>query len=195
MSDRLEQCLREHYEAQQLSRETVERLSGIIEQQRRGVGGRWARRKWLAVAASLVVVLTAALLIQVRGAAERRIRLDIARQAARDHNLRLDVEVPATTYAELRNRMSNVDFSPVEPAEFAPMGMRLIGARFGSLQGQPAVQIKLADPKGEICTLIQARPVDKLAAIEDRSTHQIDGLLVDVWREKGLLMVLARPMA
>lgn len=199
MTDRLEQYVREHYEAQRLSPDALERLNRIIDEERRSGAtprGRWSRRKWLAMAASLVLVAFAAvLLVQVRDQGEHRTRLDIARQAARAHNLRLDVEVPATTYVEVRNRMSNLDFSPAEPAEFGPMHMRLIGARYALLQGQPAVQMKLADPGGEICTLTEARPVDKLAAVDHRSSHQVDGLLVDIWREKGLVMVLTRPIA
>lgn len=198
MTDQLQQRVCEYYEAQQLSGESLERLKRIIQEERSvaPARGRWSRRPWLAMAASLsLVALASVLFVQLRDTAEQRIRLEIARQAARDHNLRLNVEVAATSYAEIRNRMTNLDFSPVEPESFPPMRMRLIGARYASLQGQPAVQMKLADPGGEICTLIEARPVDKLAAVNDRSSHQVDGLLVDIWREKGLVMVLARPMA
>jgi MarR-like DNA-binding transcriptional regulator SgrR of sgrS sRNA len=199
MTDRLEQRVREHYEAQKLSADALERLTKILEEQRRFAApsrGSWSRWKWLSMAASLLLVgLATFLLVQLSDRREHRVRLDIARQAARVHNLRLEVEVPATTYAEVRIKMSNLDFSPAQPAEFGAMHMRLIGARYDSLQGQPAVQMKLADSEGEICTLTEARPVDQLAAIDRRSRHHIDGLIVDIWREKGLVMVLTRPIA
>jgi len=38
------------------------------------------------------------------------------------------------------------------------------------------------------------RPVEKLAQVP-AGEHQIDGVRVSMWQEKGLLMVLARPLA
>ena len=63
-----------------------------------------------------------------------------------------------------------------------------------TIEGVMAAQILYVDPEGEPCTLYQARAVDKLARVIP-GEHVIDGLHVNVWREKGLVMVLTRPAA
>jgi hypothetical protein len=203
MSDeRLKRHLGSYYEAEGLPAEAIGRLKEIMAEEGRAREVRSRRRSILrkraAVAAALLLAIGAGARLLVHrsqpGAGDTR--LGIAGEAARDHNLRLDVEFTANDYSELRSRMSNLDFSPAEPESFRRgMKMRLIGGRYASLRGRPAVQMKLADPHGEICTLIEARPVEELAAITELTQHQVDGLLVDVWREKGLVMVLARPIA
>jgi hypothetical protein len=203
MSDKmLERHVRSYYETESLSAEAMRRLTETIAEENRAGGIRSRRRSTLrtrfGIAAALLLAIGAgAYLLINRGEPEAANgRLAIAGEAARDHNLRLEVEFTAGDYSELRSKMSNLDFSPAEPESFRRgKRMRLIGGRYASLRGRPAVQMKLADPRGEICTLIQARPVDELAAVSDLSQHQVDGLLVDVWREKGLVMVLARPIA
>ena len=60
------------------------------------------------------------------------------------------------------------------------------------LEGQPAVQITLLEPDGGFCTLYQMRPVGHLAKVP-ADEREIDGLSVELWKEKGLLMVLVRP--
>ena len=90
--------------------------------------------------------------------------------------------------------MKSLDFAPVEPDMMVRMNMHIVGARYTTLEGVIAAQILYLDPKGEPCTLYLARPVEKLSGIP-AGEHDVDGLRVSVWREKGLLMVLARPMA
>jgi hypothetical protein len=198
----LERHVRSYYEAESLPPAAIGRLTEIIAEggRAREVRSRrrasFRRRFAVAVAALLAIGLGTRILVERGRPGAADMRLAIASEAAREHNLRLDVEFAASDYPELRSRMSNLEFSPAEPESFRRgMKMRLIGGRYASLHGRPAVQMKLADPHGEICTLIEARPVDELAAITQLTQHQVDGVLVDVWREKGLVMVLARPIA
>jgi hypothetical protein len=198
----LQRHVRSYYEAERPPAEAMIRLKEIIAEEDRAARIRSRRRsalrRWSGIAAALLLAIGAGthLLIERSEPESANTPLAIAGEAARDHNRRLDVEFTADDYSKLRSKMSNLDFSPAEPERFrGRMKMRLIGGRYASLHGRPAVQMKLADPRGELCTLIQARPVQELAAITDLSQHQVDGLLVDVWREKGLVMVLARPIA
>ena len=74
------------------------------------------------------------------------------------------------------------------------MNMRIVGARYATLGGEMAAQIVYVDEHGIPCTLYEARPADRLARIAT-GDQQVDGLRVSVWKEKGLVMVLARPLA
>lgn len=192
----LEKQIRDHYQSQELSPQSLERLEqGIAEAQSLSPARRHNLARWTAAAGlALLAMLAVVVLVSHSANPEQRIRKQLAEEAARDHNLDLGVELKTSDYADLRRRMSKLAFSPVEPDSFKPMHMRLLGARYSSLQGHPAVQMKLADSRGEICTLIQARPGDRLARVDSLTQHQVDGLLVDVWREKGLVMVLTRPI-
>lgn len=187
----LEEQIRTHYESQRLSSSVIEEIRILrkgSEQERRAV--RFPVR-WLAIAAIIAVTIAGSALVLLprsdRGAAE-----ELAMIAARDHNRRLAVEVHASDYDELRAKMARLDFNPVMPQRAEGMSLRVVGARYSSVGGSPAVEIKLIEPSGGICTLIQVRPDDRLARIGSSKQFVIDGLRIDVWKEKGLVMALAR---
>jgi hypothetical protein len=60
------------------------------------------------------------------------------------------------------------------------------------VRGQIAAQIRLTDAGGRTCTLYEARPADELSEVTS-AEFNIDGCRVEVWREAGLLMILAGP--
>lgn len=186
----LEQQIRTHYESKRLSSAMIDEIRILRK------GGARERRlgrfplRWLSIAAIIAVGIAAtALLLVPRDyvAAE-----ELAMIAARDHNRRLAVEVRASDYDELRARMARLDFNPVMPQRAEEMSLRVVGARYSSVGGLSAVEIKLVEPSGGICTLIQVRPDDRLARIGPSRQFVIDGLRIDVWKEKGLVMALAR---
>ncbi len=115
-----------------------------------------------------------------------------AQEVALNHHKQLAVEYPASTIDQLAGSMSKLDFTPVMPQRFRDGGHRLIGARYCSVRGQIAAQIRLTDGSGRDCTLYEARPADALSEISP-AEFTIDGCRVEVWREAGLLMVLAGP--
>lgn len=194
----IEDQIRQYYEAHRLSDEARARLKATL---RSNVAAQRPHRSWskTAIAASfLVALLTAALWVtsfrQAGSESPQRFATAIAQQAALGHNERLELEFRATRTSELREAMKSLDFTPVEPAIMAGMNMHLVGARYTTLGGVIAAQILYTNPQGEPCTLIQARPVARLARLGN-GDHDVDGLRISVWREKGLLMVLARPIA
>jgi hypothetical protein len=190
---RFDQRIREHYETQKLSAEALDRLKrSIADEAGRPESRRWKRGWRIAFAAAMLIAIPGSLLVVEQTFSP--LTRAAAKEAAREHNLRLHVEIVTADYAELRARMSNVGFSPVEPDSLKGSGMRLLGARYGSLRGQPAIQLKLADARGEICTLTEVRPAGVLTVVLIRRRHHVDGLVVDLWREKGLVMVLTRPL-
>lgn len=196
---RFDEQLRDHYERQRLSEEARVRLKRLLREQQPGkASSPW----WWAgtgIAAAFVLVATAAALwfAVFRGNAPQSpqsIMTAVARHAATGHNERQELEFRVSRTADLRRVMKSLDFTPVEPSMMRNMSMRIVGARYTTIEGVMAAQILYVDSKGEPCTLYQAPPVDKLARVSE-SEHVIDGVRVNVWRENGLVMVLTRPAA
>ena len=195
----IDEQIREYYEGHRLSDDTRARLKALL---RSGKPARSASRWWwikAGIAAGFIIIATAtALWLAVFSGSSpespQAIASTIARSAAEGHNERQELEFRVSRTAELRRVMKSLDFTPVEPEMMAGMNMRVVGARYTTIEGVIAAQILYLDPKGEPCTLYLARPIEKLARVPN-GEHDVDGLRVSVWREKGLLMVLARPMA
>lgn len=190
--------IREYYERHRLSDDVRGRLKATL---RSGVPAQRTLRWWwikCGVAAGFIIVATAAALWltvfngSTPGSPDQ-IASSVARMAAEGHNQHQELEFRVSQTHELRRMMKSLDFAPVEPDVMARMNMRIVGARHTTLEGVIAAQILYLDPKGELCTLYLARPVEKLSRIAT-GEHAVDGLRVSVWREKGLVMVLARPM-
>lgn len=194
-SSRIDDQIREYYQRKKLPDETRVRLAELI---RSGVPAKRRRsRKWLAVAAAVVILATASWMAQVRLFAPNsphQITAAVAQYAASGHNERQELDFRVSHTSDLRRAMKSLDFTPVEPAMMSGMNMRLVGARYATIEGVMAAQIVYLDPKGERCTLYELRPVAKLAGVAE-GEHNVDGLRVSVWHEKGLLMILARPLA
>lgn len=196
---RFDEQVREHYDRQRLSDDARDRIKALLDKpQPSRVAWHW----WWArtgVAAAFVLFVTAAALwfAVLRGNApvsSQEITAAVVRHAAEGHNQQQELDFRAARTADLRQAMKSLDFTPVEPAMMRSMNMHLVGARYTTIEGVMAAQILYLDSKGEPCTLYQARPVDKLARVSE-SEHVVDGVRVSVWREKGLVMVLTRPVA
>ncbi len=198
-SRNIDDQIREYYNSRQLSANARAKLTAMIRT--RNNAARTSRSFWISagLAASFVVVITAialwsTLFRQPAAESPQQLAVTLARQAALGHNERQELEFHVEQCAELRARMKSLDFTPIEPAMMRNMNMQIVGARYTTIRGAIAAQILFRDEKGVPCTLYEVRPVDKLALVPI-SEHQVDGVRVNVWREKGLLMVLARPMA
>lgn len=191
--------LRDYYERQQLSDDARARLKALVRDEApRKQSSTWWWARTAVVAAFVISVTAAALWFAVfRGSAPespQQITAAVVQHAAIEHNQQQELEFRARRPDDLRDVMKSLDFTPVEPQMMRSMNMRIVGARYTTIEGVMAAQILYVDPKGEPCTLYQARPVDKLARVTP-GEHVIDGLRVSVWREKGLVMVLTRPVA
>jgi hypothetical protein len=190
---RIDDQIRDYYTSQGPAPHTVARLKQMI---RTGTPLRSRRLKWIASAAALAIALTTLLWSAAHRVVRspQQIAAGVARQAALGHNEKQELEFRVASCAELQRQMKSLDFTLVEPAIMKEMNMRIVGARYATLAGEMAAQILYVDPQGVPCTLYEARPADQLARVAT-GDHQIDGLRVSVWKEKGLIMVLTRPVA
>ncbi|HYS54327.1 MAG TPA: hypothetical protein VER58_11255 [Thermoanaerobaculia bacterium] len=189
---KIDDQIRDYYTSQGPSPHTVARLKQMM---RSGAPQRSRRRVWIASAAVLVIALATLIWTASRGVeSPQQVAAVVAHQAALGHNEKQELEFRVGNCAELQRQMKSLDFTLVEPGMMKEMNMRIVGARYATLAGEMAAQILYVDPHGVPCTLYEARSADQLARVAT-GDHLIDGLRVSVWKEKGLVMVLARPTA
>lgn len=191
---KIEDQIRDYYAGQKASPDTIERVKQMI---RAGAPMPRPRRAWVSTAAAVILLAGLSLVWTAARHTARsphQLAAALAHQAALGHNEKRELEFRVNDCAELQRQMKSLDFTPVEPAMMRQMNMHIVGARYTTIAGKMAAQILYVDQKGIPCTLYEVRPVDQLARVP-AGEHQVDGLHVAVWREKGLVMVLARPMA
>ncbi len=74
----------------------------------------------------------------------------------------------------------------------------LIGGRYCSIQGNTAAQLRMQSSEGAYSTLFQTNATDLFSDIpvmtdQNSIIEYKDGFEVQIWREKGLLMVYVQP--
>ncbi len=114
----------------------------------------------------------------------------IGREIAMNHKKQLNLEFAAADYASLQPQMSKLDFALAPPEDPAVAQLQVIGARYCSIQGQLAAQIRAHDRAGLVYTLYQTKLNDKLRSATS-SELKAEGVRIRLWKEKGLFYGLA----
>ena len=136
--------IRAHYEAQSLRMEKLDELSAL------------ARPRWdrvLLPAAVAAIVLVAVALASATADFTRAVGQEIANNHRRD----LAPEFFSGDCATIAKRMDRLDFDLRMPERLADRGLRLVGARYCSVQGRIAAQLCLKDDAGRVHTLYVVR--------------------------------------
>jgi len=137
----------------------------------------------VAVAMMLVVVLSFHLVDS------SQLDQRVANEIAMNHSKAFKVEYPTGDFLALNGVMNKLDFQIVFPKAIRQMNLQVLGARYCSIQGMIAVQIKLKSPDGTRHTLYETRQDGSLDHI--RSNLVVSGTQIRMWNEQGLFMGLA----
>jgi hypothetical protein len=113
----------------------------------------------------------------------------IGREVAMNHKKQLDLEFSGRDYAALEAQMSKLDFALATPSSPTTSQLHVVGARYCSIQGQLAAQIRLRDPAGLAYTLYETRLTNKLHAVAGEV--KTEDVRIRLWSEKGLFYGLA----
>jgi hypothetical protein len=182
--------VKEHYARQHPRADQLERWLAQHDTATSGPAPRRHVSRGIAAAVALVAVLASAL-------AWRALLVPdwatlAAREVALNHRKHLAPEFEAADYDALRAAMGKLDFVLLAPRELPEPGLRLTGARYCSIQGNLAAQIKLRDARGVEYTLYQThiKPNADVPAAEREFV--IDGVRIRQWRENGLFFALAQ---
>lgn len=202
----LTEHVKSHYEGRQLRPGAMRRLkaladgTGVSAEPLKAAGERrfWDAifaRPWPLVLATVSAILLAGYLLGVLtggGPSHRRdlpLATALAREIALNHQKALKPDYRVDDFPAIGSLMAKLDFSPAEPSRLRQHPLALQGARYCSIQGYLAVQIRLADQRGGVYTLYQTLPHGPLAGLSNQSV-EYGGLKIELWQEKGLLMGL-----
>jgi hypothetical protein len=198
--------LAEYYRDHRLPPAALARLQALVDERSpsqpsaRGVkaGRAWTRRSAVLAGAGALAVASLALvvvLVRFPGAGPRNVRdlsQAIGREIALNHAKDLAPEFSATDYEGLRAAMEKLDFVLVEPARAEAGRLHVRGARYCSIQGRLAAQIRLEDDLGRHYTLYETSLDEALRGVPEREL-EISGARILLWQEAGLLFGLACP--
>lgn len=130
---------------------------------------------------------------------------EIVDEVAVNHIKQRPMELHARSMTQIQSFFKELEFSPANSehllSHFNLSESDLIGARYCSIQGETAAQLRYQTPKGSHSTLYEVGYDQKLygdlpmiSEGEKPQTVMVKGLKVSVWVEKGLLMALVEDM-
>jgi len=123
-----------------------------------------------------------------------RLARAIAVEVTKNHIKLKPLEVQSNQFAQVKNYFTELDFSPVISGQFSTDQHQLLGARYCSIQGSTAAQIRYQHANGQVETLYETAYDPALfAALPsiEQGEAPIElmekGLRVQIWLEKGLV--------
>lgn len=185
MRQAIDDQVRAFYLDQQLPEE---RLVHLI--QRAGELRRARRRRWLALAATVALVVAGGLWLRHWTAAEGLADRVVA-EVAMNHRKDLAVEVSVADYEQLQPALDKLPFNVAPPAAQQAAGYQLVGGRYCSIQAQLAAQLKIRHPQtGRVATLYVTELSPQLTSLpgQRRTAGEVT---VELWSQGGLLYALA----
>jgi len=194
--------IKDYYQEQNLSSEKMERLIALRTLHENNVNKtrttRWLKyifNRNISIAAGILFLLLISLQwlpfeITDKNYYTNNLAMLISEEIALNHNKKLASEFSARNYNQLRSQMIKLDFTPIESSRLKNSGLKFLGARYCSIQGQLAAQIKLIDKNGRSQTLYQTQLNNKLKNLPEQE-YYVDGVKIKQWQENGLFFGLA----
>lgn len=163
-------------------------LNRLVE--RTGELRRARRRRWLAVAAAVLLAVAGGFWMRhvtaTAGLADR-----VVAEVATNHRKDLAVEVSTFDYQQLGQALDKLPFAVTAPEAARAQGYQLVGGRYCTIQAQIAAQLKIRHPRtGRLATLYITELSPELAALPGQR-RTADEITVELWSQDGLLYALA----
>ncbi|MEM9290479.1 MAG: hypothetical protein AAGD01_02240 [Acidobacteriota bacterium] len=186
MRQSIDDQVRAFYLEQEMPQDRVEQILQRTAELRRA-----RQRRWLALAATIVLVVAGGLWLRHWTATEALADRVVA-EVAMNHRKDLGVEVSAADYDQLQPALDKLPFAILPPATERAEGYRLLGGRYCSIQAQLAAQLKIRDPQtGRTATLYVTELSPQLQSLPGKQ-RTADEVTVDIWAQDGLLYALAQ---
>src|SRR5260221_2236377 len=152
-------------------------------------------RPWLTIPVVQIAALTAAIVIFLLVADheehQRAIERAVCAEVVMNHMRHSPLAIISSHYSEVQAALSRLDFSIMPANSTILETYRLMSARYCSIQGVPAAQLRVQDIRsGKESTLYAAKAVGKLQAVAP-TVGSMDGIRVEVWRQDNVLFALA----
>lgn len=189
--DELEIKIKQYYENVHPDSGFINKLKGEISSLENKKEGKviplWKTFLKYAAAFALLIVSAYSIYWFTSGNEKNRYQ-KYANEIAYNHNKRLNAEYLTSDITELNQKMEKLDFSIINSERLN--SYEWIGARYCSVQGAIAAQIKLKDSENNICTLYEFKQKDE-KYLEQPHTYFVSGNKITIWAESGVIFGLA----
>lgn len=182
----IDTSVKNYYQEHALSNEQLNRLMNFHRPSRKQL----SKSSWVALfglAASFVLMIG----LFWSGQFQSSLSQSVAREIAMNHIKQMEIEYKGNKIAELAQQMKQLDFQLHRPGELPISEFRLVGARYCSIQGQIAAQIKIKDADNRLYTLFQTQFRESLQGLTQAELI-VDGVKVTIWNEGGVLFGFAQ---
>ena len=199
MKQSLKVVTRKHLNNKGLSSKQLDQLQTLQEKQRiKNTPNFFSWYRAASVASLLIFSVLSIYLANSTYFLTLAIEQRIAEEVASNHLKLKPLEVKANTMQGIAGYFKQLNFSPIKPQAFQLSKQNLLGARYCSIQGVTALQLRMINNKtNKIQTLYETeynRQVFKgfpdTKSGSQPSTIYVKGMKVDMWVEKGLLFAL-----
>ena len=181
MSD-LERSIGAYYVEKKLS---AERVEAILRQCKRP---RFWQRHYKALSVAAVLVLFCAGVY--RHVEQTQYKERVLAEIAMNHRKDLSVEVEATQYRSLQEKLDSLDFD-LAPSPVHLAGLALVVGRYCSIQGKLAAQLKVFDPASAEMLTLYVTSLDGALAQLTPLDEEYEMLHMRCWRDGDRFFALA----
>ncbi len=116
-----------------------------------------------------------------------------ATEIAYHHNKQMVMEIESSSLETVRAYLSKLDFPLIESERFPSGEWELVGGRYCSLKGHIAAQLRIRNKdSGKNVTFYQLLVPKEMADLDGTSEVFEQGVRVDLWKERGLLLGTAQ---
>ncbi|MFT6908186.1 MAG: hypothetical protein ACJAS1_004880 [Oleiphilaceae bacterium] len=128
---------------------------------------------------------------------EHNMPFEIATEVTHHHFKLKPLEVQSSVLSEVSNYFTKLDFKPIPSKLISNRNLTLLGARYCSLQGITAAQIRYQSESGEVTTFYEVPYTEAIYSVlpdigkgEEPLVSYSKGVGVKIWVEKGILMAM-----
>jgi len=176
VSNKLDDQLKDYYEKQQLSAYTINQL---IAPEENGIP--W-RQVFATACIFIAGIFGTFLIMQLNG---ESLEEKVIQEVVMNHNKQLNPDYVTNDISILNANMKKLDFQIIASRNRKFSG--LVGARYCSIQGQIAAQLRFDDSS----TLYVTKLNDSLDSLPEKKSITDDDIETELWHENNLLFIRA----
>jgi len=190
----LDQKVKDHYQQQKLSAHKIQHLMEMQSLQSekdetRSWRQRWEKQRRLSIAALFMICILGGIVFSTPSPFDS-LQTRISKEIAMNHNKHYEVDFVSNSFSQLNAKMHKLDFNLAFPKKLLNSGYKVLGARYCSIQGGIASQVKLQNSLGKTVTLYITQLTKELKPL-DSFLQQHDKVTINTWKENELFFGLA----
>ncbi len=195
-NDSVEKHVNKYYMVQHLNSSVATRLKSIsessVEDETPVVPlARWPWKKIGIASSFLLLVMIVTQVLYTTYSYHDALVMRIVQEVELNHKKQFKSDFVSTDIQALAVAMNKLEFKLKLPTQMKNTGYQVTGARYCSIQGEIAAQLKLREDTGAVATLYVTKLNNQFIAIPQQSQVR-DELSIELWQEAGLFYSLVR---